>query len=138
MVKFDASKFRTLPDPTPRDRFKYEAEDILSHVRNLATRPRVGWIKGHPNVLGVAPDLDTVGCMTIVSTASSYEERTPYGDMDVAVYDDMSLREVLASWAANDDVASANAIYPGSIEAGCKLLGWISEPSEEEVWDRYI
>lgn len=138
MVKFDASKFRTLPDPTPRKRFRYEVEDIIAHIRSLSTRPRVGWIKGHQDVLGVAPDLDTVGCMTVMCSAPSYEEREPYGGIDVAIYDDMTLREVIASWESNDDKASCLAAYPGSIEAGCRQLGWIVEPDDEELWDSYI
>lgn len=137
MVKFDASKFKLAPEPTARKKFKYEVEDILCHVRHLSPRPRVGWIKSHPHVLGVAPDLDTVGCMTLVALVP-FEKRAPYGDIDVAVYDDMTLREVIASWEADDDVASANAIYPGSIEAGCRQLGWIAEPDDEEEWEGYM
>ena len=138
MVKFDATKFHTLSETTPRQRFKHEVEDILSHVRHLFTpRPHVGWIKCRPNILGVAVDLDRVGCMTLMSLVR-FEKRTPYGDIDVAVYDDMTLREVIASWEENDGKASINAVYPGSIEAGCKQLGWISEPDDEEEWDSYI
>ena len=137
MEKFNAETFKTT-DPTPRQRFKYEVEDILCHVRNLSTpRPRVGWIKGYPNVLGVAADLDKVGCMTIISLVP-FEKRAPYGDIDVAVYPDMSLQEVIASWEANDGKAGWFAAYPSSIEAGCKQLGWIAEPDDEEEWDSYI
>ena len=137
MVKFDASKFKLAPEPTPRKKFKYEVEDILSHVRNLATRPRVGWIRERPHVLGVAPDLDTVGCMTLVALVP-FEKRAPYGDIDAAVYPDLSLREVIASWEADDGKASCLASYPGSIKAGCKQLGWISEPDDEEEWEGYM
>ena len=137
MVKFDASKFKTTTDPTPRQKFKYEVEDILRHVRNLKPNLRVGWIRERPHVLAIAPDRETVGCMTIMSTAPSYEEREPYGNIDVAVYD-MSLQEVIDSWECNDGAAAVNAAYPGSIERGCKWLGWISEPNEEEEWDSYI
>ena len=137
MVKFDASKFRLQPEPTARQKFKYEVEDILCHVRNLATRPRVGWIRERPYVLAVAVDRNTVGCMTIVSTAPSWEEREPYGDIDVAVYPDMSLQEVVDSWGANDYKTSANARYPGCITRGCEWLGWLSEPDEEE-WGGYM
>lgn len=137
MVKFDASKFVTTPEPSARQKFKHEVEDILCHVRGLSIRPRVGWIKGHKDVLGVAPDLDTVGCMTVISLVT-FERRAPYDDIDVAVYPGMSLREVLASWEADDGKASCLASYPGSIEAGCRQLGWIVESSDEEVWDSYI
>ena len=138
MVKFDASKFRLQPEPTPRQKFKHEAEDILFNVRHLSTpRPRVGWIKCRPNILGVAVDLDKVGCMTLMSLVP-FEKRAPYGDIDVAVYPDLSLREVIASWEADDGKASCLASYPGSIKAGCKQLGWISEPDDEEEWEGYM
>lgn len=138
MAKFDASKFVTAPEMTPQKQFKYEVEDILRHVKNLKPGLRVGWVRERPHVIVIAVDRNTVGCMTVISTAA-WGERTPYGDIDVAVYDDMSLREVIASWEANDDRAAANAIYPGSIEAGCRQLDWIVEPDDdEEFWDGYI
>lgn len=135
MVKFDASKFVTTPEPSPRKQFRFEVEDSLHHIRDLKPGLRVGWIKGHPNVLGVAPDLDTVGCMTLVSLVP-LEKREPYGDIDIAVYQDMSLREVIASWEARDGEAEINATYHGTITQGCDWLGWISEPADD--WDSYI
>lgn len=138
MVKFDASKFVTAPERTARQKFKYEVEDILAHVRNLAPVLRVGWLKERPYILAVAVDRNTVGCMTVISTAPSWEDREPYGDMDVAVYPDMTLQDVVNSWEANDYTASANARYPGCITRGCEWLGWISEPTDDEEWDSYI
>lgn len=136
MVKFDPSKFKLVSEPTPRKKFKYEVEDILSHVRNLAIRPRVGWIRERPYVLAIAVDRNTVGCMTVRSTAA-WGERESYGDMDVAVHG-MTLQDVIDSWEANDGKASVNAAYPGSITRGCEWLGWISEPDDDEEWDGYI
>lgn len=138
MVKFDASKFKLAPEMAPRKQFKHEVEDILSHVQNLSTRPRVGWIRERPYILAVALDRETVGCMTVVSTAPSWEEREPYGDIDVAVYPEMSLQEVIDSWESNDGAASANARYPGCITRGCEWLGWISEPNDVGEWEGYI
>ena len=137
MVKFDASKFKTTPDRTARQQFKYEVEDILRHIRNLKPNLRVGWLRERPHVIAIAHDRETVGCMTIVSTAPSYEERTPYGDIDVAVYD-LTLQDVVDSWELNDGKAAVNAAYPGSIARGCEWLGWISEPDDEEEWDSYM
>lgn len=137
MVKFDVSKFKLAPELTARQKFKCEVEDILHHIRNLKPVLRVGWIRERPYVLGVAVDRNTVGCMTIMSTAPSYEDREPYGDIDVAVYD-MSLQEVIDSWESNDGAAAVNAAYPGSIARGCDWLGWISEPDDKEEWDSYI
>lgn len=136
MEKFNAATFKTTPDPSARKRFMYEVEDILHHIRNLKPVLRVGWIRERPYVLGVAVDRETVGCMTIRSTAP-WEEREPYGDMDVAVYD-LTLQEVIDSWEAGDGVASVNAAYPESIARGCAWLGWISEPDDEEEWEGYM
>lgn len=136
MVKFDASKFVTAPEMSPRKQFRFEVESLLRHVRNLKPGLRVGWLREKPYVIAIAFDRETVGCMTVLSTAA-WGERESYGDMDVAVYD-MSLQEVIDSWKANDGVASVNAAYPGSITQGCKWLGWISEPTDEEEWDGYI
>lgn len=132
MEKFNAATFKTTLELTAWQKFKYEVEDILSHVRHLSTpQPRVGWIKGHPNVLGVAVDLDKVGCMTLMALVP-FEKRASYGDIDVAVYPDMSLRDVIVSWEARDGAAAVNAVYPGSIARGCERLGWIAEPDDDD------
>ena len=132
MEKFNAATFKTTLELTAWQKFKYEVEDILFHMRHLSTpRPRVGWIKGYPNVLGVAVDLDKVGCMTIISFVP-FEKRAPYGDIDVAVYPDMSLRDVVVSWGARDGAAAVNAVYAGSIARGCERLGWIAEPDDDD------
>ena len=131
MEKFNAATFKTNPEMTPQKQFKHEVEDILHHVWNLKPGLRVGWVRERPYVIAIAFDRNTVGCMTVISTAA-WGEREPYGDIDVAVYDDMTLQEVIASWEADDGVASVNAIYPGSIKAGCKRLGWIAGPDDEE------
>lgn len=131
MEKFNAATFKTTLELTAWQKLKYEVEDILHHVRNLKPGLRVGWIKGHHDTLGIATDLDTVGCMTVMTTAPSYKEREPYGDIDVAVYPDMSLRDVIVSWGARDGAAAVNAVYPGSIARGCERLGWIAEPDDD-------
>lgn len=138
MVKFDASKFVTNTDRTARAQFKYEVEDILHHIRNLSPGLRVGWLREKPYVLAIAFDRETVGCMTVTSTAPSWEEREPYRDIDVAIYHDLSLQDVVDSWEAVDNVASSNVTYPGSIAMGCEWLGWITKPTDEEEWDSYI
>lgn len=137
MVKFDASKFVTAPEMSPRKQFLYEVEDILRHVRGLKPGLRVGWLREKPYVIAIALNRETVGCMTVLSTAA-WGEREPYGDMDVTVYPNATLQDVVDSWEAGDGVASVKAAYPGSITMGCKWLGWIVEPDDEELWDSYI
>ena len=61
-------------------------------------------IKKLPWLIGIAKDLNTPGCMTI--------RKTNYGSgMDIAVYSDLTLREVIDSFVNDDGKAVANCAY---------------------------
>ena len=70
-------------------------------------------IKKFPWLVGVARDLTTVGCMTV---------REINGNMDIAVYPCLSLKEVIDSFANKDHVASVNCKYFNNFKAAARFL----------------
>lgn len=86
---------------------------VLELDRNGMSAFRCRKIKKFPWLLGVARDLDTVGCITI---------REIDGVDDIAVYPDLSLREVINSFSNKDGVASVNCYYVKTISKAAKIL----------------
>lgn len=70
-------------------------------------------IRKFPHLLGVAKDLDTPGCLTI---------RDINGQDDIAVYPDLTLREVINSFSAKDGVAAVNCYYVKTIKKAARIL----------------
>lgn len=70
-------------------------------------------IKKFQYLLGVAKDLDTPGCLTI---------RDINGQDDIAVYPDLTLREVIDSFSTKDSVAAANCYYVETIKEASRIL----------------
>lgn len=66
----------------------------------ILTYFKVKPIKDVPGILGIARERDTKGCLTFRVM-----------DGDIAVYPEMSIRDVAASLRCGDGVAAANAIY---------------------------
>lgn len=72
----------------------------------ILTYFKVKPIKDVPGILGIARDRDTKGCLTFRIV-----------DGNVAVYPEMSIRDVAASLRDGDGVAAANAIYKQTFSA---------------------
>lgn len=70
-------------------------------------------IKKFQYLLGVAKDLDTPGCLTV---------RDINGQDDIAVYPDLTLREVIDSFSNHDVVAEMNCYYVKTIREAAKIL----------------
>ena len=72
-------------------------------------------IKQLPWLVGIAKDLDTKGCMTVRETKRG-------SGMDIAVYPDLSLKEVIDSFVADDKVAVFNCAYFDTLEEAADYL----------------
>lgn len=72
-------------------------------------------IKQLPWLVGIAKDLDTKGCMTVRETKSG-------SGMDIAVYPDLALREVIDSFVNDDGVAVANCAYFDTLQEAAAYL----------------
>ena len=70
-------------------------------------------IKQLPWLVGIARGLTTVGCMTV---------RDVKGNMDIAVYPCLSLKEVIDSFANDDGVAEVNCKYFNNLKAAAAYL----------------
>ena len=113
-----ASLFATLmaarTAPTPAAEAAMHRHTIIQEMdRHGMCRFQCRKIKKFPWLLGVAKSLDTVGCLTIREVGD--------GD-DIAVYPELSLREVINSFANEDGVASVNCYYVQSIAKAAKIL----------------
>lgn len=86
---------------------------VLELDRNGMCHFRCRKIKKFPWLLGVARDLDTPGCLTIREVGD--------GD-DIAVYPELSLREVINSFSNKDGIADVNCYYVQSIAKAAKIL----------------
>lgn len=72
-------------------------------------------IKQLPWLIGIAKDLDTKGCMTVLETKRG-------SGMDIAVYPDLSLKEVINSFVNDDGVAAYNCMYFNNLKAAAAYL----------------
>ena len=72
-------------------------------------------IKQLPWLIGIAKDLNTIGCMTIRETKTG-------SGMDIAVYPDLSLKEVIDSFVAKDSVAAFNCAYYSTLKEAAAYL----------------
>lgn len=81
-------------------------QSILIEIQNcgILYSFKVKPIKSFPGLLGIARDRNTKGCLTL----------RDYGD--IAVYPDMSMKEVIDSFKAKDGAAECNAIYTETLE----------------------
>ena len=70
-------------------------------------------IKQLPWLVGIARDLTTVGCMTV---------REVKGNMDIAVYPCLSLKEVIDSFVNDDGVAAVNCEYFDTLKDAARFL----------------
>ena len=70
-------------------------------------------IKQLPWLVGIARDLTTVGCMTV---------REVKGNMDIAVYPCLSLKEVIDSFVNDDGVAAVNCKYFDNLNGAARFL----------------
>ena len=86
---------------------------VLELDRNGMCHFRCRKIKKFPWLLGVARDLDTVGCLTI---------REIDGVDDIAVYPCLSLREVINSFSNKDGIADVNCYYVKTISRAAEIL----------------
>ena len=104
MVTFDASTIHALP-------LHYAISQDMDRcgLSYYKAKP----IKRLPWLVGIARGLDFPGCMTV---------RKIKGDLDVAVYPDMTLREVINSFTSNDGVASVNCCYFDTLEKAAACL----------------
>ena len=73
-------------------------------------------IKKLPWLVGIAKDLDTTpGCMTVRETKRG-------SGMDIAVYPDFTLKEVIDSFVADDMIAAANCAYFDTLKEAADYL----------------
>ena len=72
-------------------------------------------IKQLPWLVGIAKDLDTIGCMTVLETKRG-------SGMDIAVYPDLSLKEVINSFVNDDGVAVCSCNYFNNLKAAAAYL----------------
>ena len=72
-------------------------------------------IKQLPWLVGIAKDLDTIGCMTVRETGSG-------SGMDIAVYPDLTLREVIDSFVNDDGIAAVNCAYFDTLKEAAAYL----------------
>lgn len=81
-------------------------QSILIEIQNcgILYSFKVKPIKSFPGLLGIARDHNTKGCLTL----------RDHGD--IAVYPDMSIREVIDSFKAKDGAAECSAIYKETLE----------------------
>ena len=103
---FDAKSIRSLP---LEHSIRVEM-DTVGLVYYKAKR-----IKQLPWLVGIAKDLDTIGCMTVRETKQG-------SGMDIAVYPDLSLKEVIDSFVADDMVAAANCAYFDTLKEAAAYL----------------
>lgn len=103
---FNANSIKSLP-------FEYTIRmemDVVGLVYYKAKK-----IKQLPWLVGIAKDLDTKGCMTIRETKQG-------SGMDIAVYPNLSLKEVIDSFVANDSVAAFNCAYYSTLKEAAAYL----------------
>lgn len=86
---------------------------VVELSRNGMEQYRCKKIKKFQYLLGVAKDLDIPGCLTI---------RDINGQDDIAVYPDLTLREVIDSFSAKDGVAAVNCYYVKTIKEASRIL----------------
>ena len=67
-----------------------------------------------PGVIGVARDKTTPGCITAIILSNGVE--------DYAVYPELSIEEVIASFKNKDGIAEVNAIYVSSAARAVEVL----------------
>lgn len=86
---------------------------ILDMDRNGMGKYHCRKLKKFPWLLGVAKDLDTVGCLTVRKIA---------GVDDIAVYPHLSLHEVIDSFSSDDNIAACNCYYVKTIAEAARIL----------------
>ena len=101
----------------------FDPKSVQSLPLHIAIRTEMGMvgldyykskpIKRFPWLVGIARDLTTVGCMTV---------REVNGNMDIAVYPCLSLKEVVDSFVNKDYVAEANCAYFNTLKAAARFL----------------
>ena len=101
----------------------FDPKSVQSLPLHIAIRTEMGMvgldyykskpIKQLPWLVGIARDLTTVGCMTV---------RDVKGNMDIAVYPCLSLKEVIDSFVNDDGVAAVNCKYFNNLKAAAAYL----------------
>ena len=101
----------------------FDPKSVQSLPLHIAIRTEMGMvgldyyksepIKQLPWLVGIARDLTTVGCMTV---------RDVKGNMDIAVYPCLSLKEVIDSFVNDDSVAAANCAYFNNLKSAAAYL----------------
>ena len=103
---FDVKSIKPMP-------FQYDIRQEMDSTGLVYYKAKK--IKQLPWLIGIAKDLNTIGCMTIRETKTG-------SGMDIAVYPDLSLKEVINSFVNDDGVAVCSCKYFNNLKAAAAYL----------------